>query len=73
MDNGDRKNKLTFFLERCVAENDSEKFIDHKLLDGEGILKNTKLKLFVKKWVWPCKAPQGDPTSLKTIIKIILI
>ena len=26
-----------------IAENNSENFIDHKFLDAEGILKNTKL------------------------------
>ena len=29
------------------------------------ILKKKRTLVFAKKWVWPCHAPQGDPTSLK--------
>ena len=34
-----------------ITENNSENFIDHKLLDAEGILKKYQLIIFAKKWV----------------------
>ena len=48
-----------------IAENNSENFIDHKLIDAiaEGILKNTRAT--PKKWVWPCHAPQGGQNCWK--------
>ena len=43
-----------------IAEKFLKPFIDHKLLDGEGILKKYQFN-FCQKWVWSCHAPQSDP------------
>ena len=40
-----------------IFNNNSENFIDHKLLDAEGILKKYQTLIFAKKWAWPCHAP----------------
>ena len=45
-------------------ENNSENFIDHKLLDSEGILKKYQTLIFAKKWVWSSHALQGGQTFL---------
>ena len=49
-------------------------FLGHELLDAKGIYINITFnqffkqhKLFPKKWVWPCHAPQGDPACLKYV------
>ena len=56
-----------------IAENSSENFIDHKLLDAEGILKNSKLYFFSKMGV-SLSRPSGWPNimSLKIILKIFI-